>query len=336
MKVVGMAERFGEIGGREVRRFWLANGRGLRAAILDWGGVLQSLTLEVDGKARPLVLGFDDFADYPEKSPYFGATVGRFGNRIGGAAFTLDGVRHRLDANEGGNHLHGGAAGWGRRLWDVAEADEAGIRLELLSADGEMGYPGEVRASCAYRLEGDALVIEMTAETSRPTPLNMVHHSYWNLDGQGSIKAHRLLIEADRYLPVDAALIPTGEIASIAGSRFDFQEQRRIDALGSADYDHCLVLSGKPGRRRVAEAVSGDGRVGMTLFANQPAVQLYTAAGLDIATRDGERIGPCAGFCLETEGFPDAPSQQHFPSSILRPGESYRHVMEHHFRVIED
>ena len=330
------SERFGEIDGHEVRRYRLDNGQGLRAAVLNWGGVLQSLTLEVDGRPRPLVLGFDRFADYPTRSPYFGATVGRFGNRIGGAAFELDGARHVLDANEGRNHLHGGAQGWGKRLWEVVAADEAAIRLELTSADGDMGYPGEVHASCTYTLDNDALRIEMTAETVRPTPLNMVHHSYWNLDGEGTILAHQLLLEADRYLPIDREQIPTGEIAPVAGTPFDFRQERRIDALGTADYDHCMVLSVKPGMRRVAELISGDGRVGMTLRANKPGVQFYTATKLDLAASDGRSIGPHAGLCLETEDFPDAPNKPHFPPAILLPGEAYRHVMEHRFRRIEE
>jgi aldose 1-epimerase len=186
-------ETFGEFRGQPVERVWLDNGRGLGAAVLNWGGVLQDLTLEVDGSRRSLVLNFPEFADYPAKSPYFGATVGRFGNRIGGAAFELDGQRFELDPNERGrNHLHGGLTGWGKRLWDIEDADATHVTLALTSPDGEMGYPGTVEARCTYRLTDDALVIEMTATTTRATPLNMVHHSYWNLDGEGSIEAHQL------------------------------------------------------------------------------------------------------------------------------------------------
>jgi aldose 1-epimerase len=329
-------EAFGEFRGQTVERLWLDDGGGLRAAVLNWGGVLQDLTLEVDGKPRSLVLKLDEFADYPAKSPYFGATVGRFGNRIGGAAFELDGERYTLDPNERGrNHLHGGLAGWGKRLWNVAAADATSVSLELASADGEMGYPGAVGAACTYRLADGALVIEMTATTTKPTPVNMVHHSYWNLDGEGGIEAHRLMLDADRYLPTDAEQIPTGEILPVAGTVFDFRQARRIDAAGTADYDHCMVLTEKPGLRPVAEAVSGDGRVGMTLLADQPGVQFYTGFKLDVAARGGRRIGPLSGFCLETEGFPDAPNKPHFPSAILRPGQTYRHVMEHRFQVLE-
>ncbi len=319
-----------------MERIRLDNGRGLRAAVLNWGGVLQDLALTVDGAARSVVLSFDDFADYPARSPYFGATVGRFGNRIGGASFTLDGVRYALDPNERGrNHLHGGLAGWGKRHWDVAAAAATSVTLTLTSPDGEMGYPGTVEAACTYRLTDDALAIEMTATTTKPTPLNMVHHSYWNLDGAGSIEAHRLRLDADRYLPTDDEQIPTGEILPVAGTVFDFRDARRIDAAGTADYDHCMVLTEQPGLRPVAELVSGDGRVGMTLLADQPGVQLYTGFKMDITAKGGRRIGPRAGLCLETEAFPDAPNKPHFPSAILLPGATYRHVMEHRFRVLE-
>ncbi len=329
-------ESFGEFRGQPVERVWLENGQGLRAAVLTWGGVLQTLTVDVGGTPRPLVLGFDDFADYPAKSPYFGATVGRFGNRIGGAAFTLDGVRYELDPNERGrNHLHGGLTGWGKRLWNLASADSTSVTLTLTSADGEMGYPGAVEARCRYALEEATLTIEMTATTTKPTPINMVHHSYWNLDGEGSIEGHRLELDADRYLPTDDDQIPTGEVLSVAGTPFDFREQRRIDAMGTADYDHCMVLTDKPGLRQVAHAVSSDGRVAMTLSADQPGVQFYTGFKLDITTKGGRKIGPRAGFCLETEGYPDAPNQAHFPSTILAPGATYRHVMRHEFRVLE-
>jgi aldose 1-epimerase len=334
--MAGSSEHFGDFRGQAVERVWLDNGRGLRAAVLNWGGVLQDLTIDVDGAERSLVLNFADFADYPARSPYFGATVGRFGNRIGGAAFTLDGTRFDLDPNERGkNHLHGGLTGWGKRLWDIKGADATSVTLALASPDGEMGYPGAVEAECTYRLTEDALVIEMTAVTTKPTPLNMVHHSYWNLDGQGSIEAHRLELDADRYLPTDDEQIPTGEILPVAGTVFDFREARRIDAAGTADYDHCMVLTDKPGMRPVADVVSGDGRVGMTLRADQPGVQFYTGFKLDITAKGGRRIGPLSGLCLETEAFPDAPNKPHFPSAILAPGETYRHVMEHRFRVLE-
>ncbi len=334
--MTGKVEHFGEFRGQPVERVWLDNGRGLRAAVLNWGGVLQDLTLDVDGAARSLVLNFDEFTDYPAKSPYFGAMVGRFGNRIGGAAFELDGERFEVDPNEAGrNHLHGGLTGWGKRLWRIEAADVDSVTLGITSADGEMGYPGEVEARVVYRLIADALVIEMTAETTRPTPINMVHHTYWNLDGGGSIEGHALELDADRYLPTDEEQIPTGEILPVEGTVFDFRQRRRIDAAGTADYDHCMVLTDKPGVRPVAALVSGDGRVEMHLSSDQPGVQFYTGFKMDITGKGGRKIGPRSGLCLETEGFPDAPNKPQFPSSILRPGETYRHLMAHKFRVQE-
>jgi len=334
--MTGTRETFGEYRGQPVERVRLDNGRGLRAAVLNWGAVLQDLTLDVDGLARSLVLGFDTFADYPAKSPYFGAVVGRFGNRIGGAAFELDGEKFELDPNERGkNHLHGGLGGWGKRLWRIEASEPDSVTLGITSPDGEMGYPGEVEARVVYRLIADALVIEMTAETTRATPVNMVHHSYWNLDGEGSIEAHRLMLDADRYLPTDDEQIPTGEIVPVEGTVFDFRELRRIDDLGTADYDHCMVLTEKPGVRPVAVLVSGDGRIEMQLSADQPGVQLYTGFKMDITAKGGRRIGPRAGLCLETEAFPDAPNKPQFPSAIMRPGETYRHLMTQTFRVTE-
>jgi len=327
-------ETFGDFKGQAVERVRLDNGSGLVAHVLTWGGVLQSLAIDVDGAPRPLVLGFDDFAPYPAKSPYFGATVGRFGNRICGAAFSLDGKRYALDPNERGkNHLHGGIAGWGRRLWAIEAHDAASVTLGLTSPAGEMGYPGTVEARCRYALAGQALVIDMTATTDAATPINMVHHSYWNLDGEGTIDGHRLRLEADRYLPTDAEQIPTGEILTVAGTPFDFRQLRRLDAVSGGDYDHCMVLTDQAGLRRVAELVAGDGRVKMTLMADQPGVQLYTAFKLDI-TAEGRHFGPHAGLCLETEAFPDAPNQPHFPNTVLHPGETYRHRMEHRFELL--
>lgn len=329
-------EEFGDFKGQRVERLRLDDDQGLVAHVLTWGGVLQSLTLDVDGRPRPLVLGFDDFTSYPAKSPYFGATVGRFGNRIGGAAFSLDGKTYALDPNERGkNHLHGGIAGWGRRVWRIEAADAASVTLGLTSPAGEMGYPGEVEVRCRYQLADGTLAIEMTAETDAATPINMVHHSYWNLDGDGTIERHQLLLEADHYLPTDPEQIPTGEIVSVAGTPFDFQAMRRIDGAGTADYDHCMVLTEKAGMRRVAEVISSDGQVAMTLMADQPAVQLYTGAKLAIDAGGKHIIGPHSGLCLETEGFPDAPNKPQFPSAILHPGETYRHRMEHRFQVIE-
>lgn len=329
-------ERFGSFEDKPVDRFWLSNGGGMTASIMSWGGVLCSLegTL-ADGSKRSLVLGFQRFDDYPPLSPYFGATVGRFGNRIGDGRFQLDGRPVQLDRNEGAaHHLHGGRAGLGRRVWD-AEVEEGAngpmLHLRIASFDGDMGYPGHQETCCTYQLShNNVLRIEMTATCDQPTPVNLVHHSYWNLDGAGTIDGHKLQLEADYYLPTGEGQIPTGEVLKVEGSAYDFRESRRLDRDGEPIIDYAFVLNGR-GLQRAATLEASDGACRMELLTDQPAVQCYTGFKLDIETKAGERFAPRAGLCLETEGFPDAPNKPHFPNAILRPGETYRHVMEHRF-----
>ncbi|MCB2054917.1 MAG: galactose mutarotase [Geminicoccaceae bacterium] len=327
-------KQVGSFEGAPVHAHRLTNRRGMHAVLLDWGAVLMSLHAPVDEGSRALVLGYESFDDYPPRSPYFGATAGRFANRIGHATFELDGERFHLDANENGHHLHGGRNGLGRRLWR-AKADEAAnaVTFRIVSADGEMGYPGRLEAACRYRLDDDdVLEIEMTATTDRPTPVNLVHHSYWNLDGGGTIDAHALQVEADFYLPTGDGQIPTGEVLSVAGTALDLRRSRRLDAQGEPVLDNALVLREPAGRlRRAAQLVASDGRCRMELWTDQPAVQVYTGWKLHHEGSHGERFPARSGVCLETEAFPDAPNHAHFPSCILRPGEVYRHVMQHRF-----
>ena len=321
---------FGRFGGRPVRRFLLENRHGLRAGILDWGATLQSLSLPCGTERRELVLGLQDFDDYPTKAPYFGATCGRFGNRIANGRFELDGETHHLSRNENGRtHLHGGEDGSSKRIWS-ATSDDGSVTFSTHSPHGDQGYPGDLDLQCRYTLgDDDVLRIEMTAEASAATPVNLIHHSYWNLDGGGTIDGHSLELEADAYLPTDTDQIPTGEIRPVEGTDFDFRTSRRLDASGEPLVDFAFVLRQRPGIRRVAELTSSDGRIAMTLSANQPAVQVYTGFKMDFAGSDGRHFGPRSGICLETEAFPDAPNHPAFPSAILRPGETYRHVMEH-------
>jgi aldose 1-epimerase len=327
-----MAIRRGVLGdfqGRPVESFVLKSGSGLGAELITWGAVLRRLTLGgVD-----LVLGLERFEDYPSMSPYLGATVGRFANRIGGGRFTLDGRTYELSRNQDGRHtLHGGADNLARRVW-TAEVDEAAnaVRFGITSPDGDQGFSGRLEVACTYALRDEVLAIEMTATTDAPTPVNLVHHSYWNLAGSGTIDRHVLLVEADRYLPVDGDTVSTGEILGVEGTQLDFRIPRRLDALGDPIIDHCLVLTGKPGLRRVARLEDPASGRFMELSANQPGVQVYTGFKLDLRPSAGPPIGPRAGLCLETEGFPNAPNEPRFPDSILRPGETYRHLMEHRF-----
>jgi len=327
-------ETVGRFEGEDVGLVRLENANGMAAEIMAWGGVLRRLVLPLATGPREVVLGFEDFDDYPAKSPYCGAMVGRFANRIGQARFTLDGVTYALDANQGGvHHLHGGSRGFGRRLWrmDAADAPRS-LRLDLTSEDGDQGYPGKLEARCVYSLSDDNILrIEMTATTTQATPVNLAHHSYWNLAGGGTIDAHKLEVEAEHYLPTGEGQIPTGEIRPLAGSALDFRQPRRLDHAGPPEIDFCYVLTEKPGLRRVARLEAPEGDVAMTLFADQPGVQVYSAFKLDLEDSRGRHIGPRSGLCLETEAFPDAPNQPHFPSAILRANETYRHVMEHRF-----
>ena len=330
-----MAERieFGSFDGQPVHLYELSNANGMKTRIMDWGAVLQDLTAPVGGTDRSLVLGFSRFEDYPARSPYFGATCGRVGNRIAQGRFVLDGRTYELPVNEIGNaHLHGGPVGLTKRVWKVEDASDRSVMLSIHSADGDQGYPGNLDVTCRYSLTDDNhLDIEMVGRCDRPTPLNLIHHTYWNLDGGGTIDAHVLQVDADAYLPTDEAQIPTGEIADLAGTVLDFRSPRRVDEAPGGRVDHAFILTEGSGMRRVADLTSGDGRCRMELMANQPAVQVYTGYKMDITASDGTRFPSRSGICLETEGYPDAPNHPNFPGIMLRPGETYRHLMRHIF-----
>lgn len=327
-------EQIGEHGGRPVHAFTLRSRCGIEARLLDFGATLQSLRIPVGGAMRSVVLGFAEFTDYPAKSPYFGATVGRWANRIRGGRFELDGRSFALSRNQDGRHtLHGGADNLAFRVWQAEVLPQQdGVRFSIRSPDGDQGFPGNLEVLAIYRLEGAVLRIEMQARTDAPTPVNLAHHSYWNLDGGGTIDGHQLELEADFYLPVDDDTVPTGEILRVAGTRMDFRELRRLDAAGEPRYDHCFAIRGR-GLRPVARLISSDRRVAMELRADQPGVQLYSGFKLNLTASDGTRFGPRHGLCLETQNFPDAPNLSHFPDPFLRPGAVYRHVMEHQFRI---
>ncbi|RJL24697.1 aldose epimerase family protein [Bailinhaonella thermotolerans] len=297
--------------GERAERHVLSAGR-LSAAVLTYGAIVQSL--EVDG--TNVVLGCETLADYETRSRYFGAVVGRYGNRVAGGRFTLDGREHTLPLNNGPNSLHGGTDGFDRRVWEVADLSPASITLRLVSPDGDQGYPGTLTAAVTYTLAGDALRVDYHAVTDAPTVVNLTNHSYFNLAGKGDVLGHVLTMPAHRYLPVDADLIPTGELAPVAGTDFDFTGPEVIGARRGGAYDHCYVLDGE-GPIRVAEPESG--RV-MEVTTTEPGVQLYTGAMLD---PEATPYGPYAGFCLETQHYPDSPNRPEFPSTVLRPGEEF-------------
>jgi len=336
--------------GREVRIFTLENRNGLRARVTEYGAILVSLEApDRDGKLADITLGFDTLAGWLHNPSYLGATVGRFGNRIRDGKFTLDGKEYTLAKNNtpGGIpcHLHGGVNGFDRVLW---QGEQTGNRVAFtyVSPAGEEGYPGTLTAKITYTLTDDnELKWEAEATTDAPTIVNLVHHTYWNLTGDpvAPILGHVMRLDADAYLPTDAGLIPTGELAAVAGTPLDFTTPtvvgERIDADFEAlrfagGYDHCWVVRGENGVVRPAARVSDpvSGRF-MEVSTDQPGIQFYAGNFLDgsYAGKGGVRYARRTGLCLETEGFPDAPNQPVFPSCVLRPGETYRHAMIHCF-----
>lgn len=330
-------EAFGRSEEGDVHRLTIADG-GLSARIVDWGAVVQDLRL--DGHRPPLVLGFETFDPYPSQSPFFGAMVGRFANRIAHGRFTLRGEQYRLDRNEGENTLHGGSKGFGRRLWEIADHGPSFVTLALLSPDGEMGFPGRLEARCTYRIEAPAtLAIELEASCDAATICNIAHHGYFNLadGGAGSILDHELQIHADSYLPVDEASIPTGVEEDVAGSEFDFRSPRPIrrESDGSQvlyDHNFCLSRQRRPLRPVARARGPGQGPV-LEMHTTEPGLQFYAGHKLKPGTRGlgGIVYGPRSGFCLEAQIWPDAPNRTGFPSAELVPGQTYRQRTEYRF-----
>ena len=299
-------------------------GHGLTADFLPLGATL--LRLRLDGHDAPLQLGLDDPRHYPEHAEYMGATVGRVANRIGDARFELDGKIRALDANDGPNMLHGGSEGLSHRIWTVVEHGPTDLVLRIDDADGEMGFPGAVRVTARMSLHpGACLRIDYEARADAPTPCNIAHHSYWCLDDTGDLSSHVLTVAADRYTPVDDALIPTGQVAPVGGTVFDFRAGRSLPGQGVLDHNLCLS-DGPVALRDVAELRSTASGVSMRIATTEPGLQVYDGAKLDVAVAglDGRRYGPHAGTALEPQGWPDAPNHERFPSVILRPGETYR------------
>lgn len=322
-------EQFGRTNaGETVHRITLTGG-GLTARIMTWGATLQELWLE--GHSAPLTLGFPDFASYPLHSPYFGATPGRYANRIADGKFSIDGIEYQLECNEKGmTHLHGGSQGIARRIWTPGAHGTDFAEFSILDPDGQSGYPGNCRITVRYELgDGGKLSVTYTSETDRATIVNIAQHSYFNLDGGDSILDHELMIAADHYLPTDARQIPTGEIAPVEGTDFDFREMRPIrhlDADGKqVGYDHNFCLAGERGPvRSVVLARSLHSGVALEVRSTEPGVQFYTGFKISpsVPGLSGKPYGACAGFCLETQVWPDSPNHAAFPQAVLRPGET--------------
>lgn len=336
---------FGKIpDGQEVHLYTLTNANGLKAKIITYGATLISVEApDRDGNLADVTLGFDTLEGYIERNRYFGSTVGRYANRIAKGRFTLDGVEYRLATNNGENHLHGGIVGYDEVLWNAEEvkSDEGvGVRLSYLSKDGEEGYPGNLTCTVVYVLTNENEVkISYEAETDKATVVNLTNHSYFNLAGQGmgDILGHELMLDADRYTPVDEGLIPTGELRSVQGTPMDFTQPAtigsRIDQVPGG-YDHNYVLNSEGGALAPAGELyePGSGRV-MEVYTTEPGIQFYSGNFLDgsITGKGGKAYQKHNALCLETQHFPDSPNKPHFPSTVLRPGEKYTHVTVYKF-----
>ncbi len=341
-------EPFGQTeDGQEVFLYTLTNSKGLRARITNFGATLVSLHVpDRDGVLGDVVLGFDSLEGYRGQTAYLGTTVGRYANRIGGAKFSLDDAEYTLAANNGPNHLHGGVRGFDKALWQTLEAvateDEAWVKMSYLSQDGEEGYPGNLQCTMTYTLtNADELRLDYEGQTDKKTVVNLTNHSYWNLagQGQGDILGHELMINAERFTLVDQGLIPGGVIASVHGMPLDFSKPRKIGSRirqTATGYDHNYVLSGKADALKFCARVSdaAGGRV-MEIHTTEPGVQLYTGNFLDgsMVGKDGHAYGKHAGFCLETQHYPDSPNKPEFPTTVLEPGQTYASQTVHKFSV---
>jgi len=336
--------------GREVDIFAIANNKGIQASITTYGGIVTSLTApDQGGRFADVVLGFDNLDAYLEGHPYFGAIIGRYGNRIAKGTFTLDGQTFTLARNNNGNHLHGGVIGFDKALWSAQaefHPNSPRLRLRHVSANGDEGYPGQLDVTVDYTLTHDnELRIDYRATTDRPTHVNLTNHSYLNLAGaaSGDILNHELQINADHFTPVDEGLIPTGEIRSVEGTPMDFRKPMaiglRIDdedeqLYFGGGFDHNWVLNsdatGLSLAARVVDPTSG--RV-MEVLTSEPGVQFYTANFLDgsITGKDGTVYGRRCALCLETQHFPDSPNRPEFPTTVLRPGEVYETTTVYRF-----
>lgn len=336
------------IGGKKTDLFILANAAGIEICATNFGARIVSwLAPDRDGNLADIVLGHDGIAEYiAAPDSYFGSAIGRYGNRIAGGAFTLDGIEYRIPINNGGNALHGGPIGFESRVWDARQTGGAEVEFHLLSEDGDQGFPGNLDVTMVYALTNDnELKITYRATTDKPTVVNLTHHSFFNLRGAGggSINDHIMMINADSYTPVTKALIPTGEIAPVAGTPLDFRQPAaigaRVDAASeqlenSGGYDHNWVLN-KSGdspqlAARVVEPQSGRT---LEVFTTEPGIQFYAGNFLDGKTRGkgGKTYGYRTAFCLETQHFPDSPNRKNFPSTVLRPGETYAQTCVYKF-----
>ncbi|MER6266132.1 aldose epimerase family protein [Streptomyces sp900105755] len=344
-------ELFGTLAdGTKVHRWSLANG-GTRLKVLSYGGIIQSLEIpDRHGRYANVSLGYDNLAAYVAGTTFFGATIGRYGNRIAKGRFTLDGTTYQLSVNDGVNSLHGGAKGFNTKVWDIegfTSGSDVGLHLHYTSVDGEMGYPGTLRTKVTFTLNrhGD-WTIDYEATTDKPTVVNLTNHTYWNLagEGNGTIEDHELAIAAGRYTPTDSGLIPTGELATVSGTPFDFRKGKPVgrdiraghpQQVQAKGFDHNWVLDKGVTAKPEHIATLRDPRSGRTLkiATDQPGLQFYSGNFLDgtLTGTSGRTYRQGDGLCLETQHFPDSPNHASFPSTVLRPGQVYRTRTVHSF-----
>ena len=336
--------------GREVVRYSLCNDAGMQVDIITYGAIITAIHVpDRHGKLDDVVLGYDRLQQYVDDQNYIGAVIGRYANRIGAAAFELDGTRHALDKNDGDNHLHGGRVGFHKVLWSASTAvqdNQVSLTLCYLSVDGEQGYPGNLAVQVQYQLnQRNELTVRYSAETDRTTPVNLTQHSYFNLAGSGSIVAHQLMICADAYTPVSRQLLPVAGHSPVANTPFDFRAARAIGEQIAADdeqlrmgqgYDHNFVLNktAPASADLAARVVDPDSGRQLDIFTQEPGMQFYSGNFLNGTLSGKNRVFAYrCGFCLEPQHFPDSPNCSAFPDTLLRPGQQYSTVTVYCFSV---
>lgn len=339
-------DRFGTTSdGIEISRYRLAGSNGFLVELIDLGAsIIRVEAADRHGMTKNITAAFTDVAGYEQNKPYFGGICGRFANRIHRARFSIDGTEYQVTANSGGNHIHGGVKGLNKHVWksEIVPGPLPAVRFTNVSPAGEEGFPGTLTSVVTYTVTpSNEIKIQYTVTTDAPTVLNITNHAYWNLSGnlQQTILDHLVTLHASRYVPIDAEAIPTGELAPVAGTEMDFQTPHLIGERiaqtvnGAGGYDHCYVIDGQTGTLRPAARVEhpASGRV-MEVFTTEPGVQLYTGNYLTGTPETGNVVKQGA-FCLEAQHLPDSPNQPKFPSTILRPGETYRQTTVHRFSV---
>jgi aldose 1-epimerase len=341
---MGITEKaFGNYEGQAITEYTLTNANGMQASIINYGGTITKLTApDKNGTFGDIVLGYDSLSGYLQRgNPYFGALIGRYGNRIAKGKFTLDGQTYKLAGNNNGNSLHGGNKGFDKVVWTAEKQGDNSLKLTYQSKDGEEGYPGNLNVTVIYTLTADnSLKIDYTATTDKATPLNLTNHAYYNLSAgtDSTILDHELQINADKYTPVDAQLIPTGQIADVKGTPMDFTTSKPVgrdiaQVKGGFDHNWVLNKNGNTLEKIATLYHPKSGRV-MDVYTTEPGLQFYSGNFLDgrlTNTKGGTKYVKHAALCLETQHFPDSPNQTNFPNTILKPGETYKSTTVYKF-----